>query len=698
MFRSALLLAIMAFAPTVEAFAQEDTRQIFDAAYFERFAPQTAIDMVSRVPGFSVREQTDDRGLGQGGVNVLINGARVTSKDTDATDVLSRTPATAVARIEIADAATLGVTGLTGQVANVILDRSTLTGNWEYEPQFRDGARPRFTNGTLSVSGKKGDLSYTLGFDNTSFRGGEQGPEDVFDGDGNLVETRKEKFSSLGENPSLTASISYPFSERTSLTFTGSAATFNVERWEFSDVPDISSRDTLRAEDEWNAEGSLELSHDVGPGTLKVIAYDRFEHSPLTTRETDTTFGTSLVVSEFEQTNNEGELIGRTEYAFTKDNGVSWELAGEVAFNFLDSESVFSERGLGSDFFVVSPDVRVEELREQISLTRGFTVGENLAVQASAAGEWSKITVLSDTSTQVPANTNGAALIFDEGSGTQTRSFARPKGFVTFAYPLSERFDLRARFERSVGQLSFGDFISNQNFQEEREQAGNRNLVPEQSWDGEIELEAAITDQEKVIFRVSGRLIEDLVDQVPFEEFDANGNLVSVTDAVGNIDSATRWDVNLEGTLETDRWGVPGGRIDFSGTYRDTNVEDPVTGETRSFSRVEDWLYSAEFRHDIPSTPYAWGFRVESFEDVVVYRFDEIASANIPHPEARIYVEHKDLRGMILRLTVDNIFDVTYDQDRTRWVGRREQSDIEFIEDRLRTDNRRFTIALSGTF
>ncbi|MEM6746209.1 MAG: hypothetical protein AAF608_02195 [Pseudomonadota bacterium] len=698
MIRGALLLAAAAASLTVSAAAQDDSRQAFEASYFERFAPQTAIDMVRRVPGFSIREQGDDRGLGQGGVNVLINGQRITSKDTDATDVLSRTPATTVVRIEIADAATLGVTGLTGQVANVILDRSTLSGNWEYEPEFRDGARPLLTNGTLSVSGEKGDLSYTIGFDNRSFRGGEQGPEFVFDGDGNFVERRQEKFSSRGENPSVTTSLNYPISERTNLAFTGSATLFGVDRWEFSDVEDVSSRDTLRAEDEWNAEGSLELSHDVGPGTLKVIAYDRFEHSPLTTRELNDVFGTSFIVTEFAQEINEGELIGRTEYAFSKENGVSWEIAAELAFNFLDSESVLSQRGTGGDTFTVLPDVRVEELREQISLTRGFTLWDKLVVQASAAGEWSRITVISEESTRVPANSAGATVGFSPGADTQARSFTRPKGFVTFSYPVNDRFDLRARFERSVGQLSFFDFIANVNLQEEREQAGNTRLVPEQSWDGEIELEAAISEEEKVIFRVSGRMIEDLVDQVPFDVFDDNGNAIDVIDAVGNIDSATQWEVNLEGTVETDRWGLPGGRIDFSGLYRDTNVEDPTTLETRSISREEDWAYNIEFRHDIPSTPYAYGFQYEGIEDVVVYRVDEIARANIPQPETEIYVEHKDLYGMILRFTVANVLNVSYEQDRTRWTGRREQTPIEFIEDRARTDNRRFSITLSGTF
>ena len=174
---------------TLEAPDQDRT---FEPDFFERFAPRTALDMLGRVPGFSVRGGNDERGLGQGGTNVLIGGERITAKGTGPLDILAQTPASSVVRIEIRDAAALGVTGLSGQVANVVLDRSDVSGNYAWRPEFREGLPARLTAGSLSVSGERGRLSYTLGVENDSFQNGSRGTEEVFDGTGLLTEARYE--------------------------------------------------------------------------------------------------------------------------------------------------------------------------------------------------------------------------------------------------------------------------------------------------------------------------------------------------------------------------------------------------------------------------------------------------------------------------------------------------------------------------
>ncbi|MFW6300518.1 MAG: hypothetical protein ACOC20_06320 [Oceanicaulis sp.] len=56
------------------AFAQAepgDGRTVFDAAYFEQFNAATALDMVARVPGFSLDKGGDERGFGGAVGNVL---------------------------------------------------------------------------------------------------------------------------------------------------------------------------------------------------------------------------------------------------------------------------------------------------------------------------------------------------------------------------------------------------------------------------------------------------------------------------------------------------------------------------------------------------------------------------------------------------------------------------------------------------
>ena len=71
----------------------EDTSsnaQSFVPADFEQYAPRTALDMVSQIPGFSVSGDDGARGFGQASQNVLINGQRISSKSPRNVKVSSR--------------------------------------------------------------------------------------------------------------------------------------------------------------------------------------------------------------------------------------------------------------------------------------------------------------------------------------------------------------------------------------------------------------------------------------------------------------------------------------------------------------------------------------------------------------------------------------------------------------------------------
>merc|ERR1712098_868110 len=87
---------------------------------FAQYNPQTALDMVNRIPGFSIQGDDDgSRGFGQATGNVLINGQRVSGKSNGAEAALGRISATRVIRIEVVDGTKLDIPGLSGQVVNV---------------------------------------------------------------------------------------------------------------------------------------------------------------------------------------------------------------------------------------------------------------------------------------------------------------------------------------------------------------------------------------------------------------------------------------------------------------------------------------------------------------------------------------------------------------------------------------------------
>ena len=127
-------------------------KRVYTPADFTRFAPKTAYDMLVQVPSFSIRSADVERGLGQASENVLINGQRIANKSGGAIDQLQRTSAASVDRIEILDAASLGIAGLSGQIANVILKATAAgTGQFEWEPSVRAHyAEPSFMAGSVS--------------------------------------------------------------------------------------------------------------------------------------------------------------------------------------------------------------------------------------------------------------------------------------------------------------------------------------------------------------------------------------------------------------------------------------------------------------------------------------------------------------------------------------------------------------------
>ena len=167
-----------AVAPPPHAVAVTPEKRVYTLADFARFAPKSAYDMLVQVPGFTIRTvDTSVRGLGQASENVLINGQRINNK-TGAVDQLQRTPASNVVRIEIEDAASLGIAGLTGQVADVILNK-TQHGSGQFD--YRANARAHFTKpellgGSVSYSGTEGPVDYTLSVKNVYGRGGIGGP------------------------------------------------------------------------------------------------------------------------------------------------------------------------------------------------------------------------------------------------------------------------------------------------------------------------------------------------------------------------------------------------------------------------------------------------------------------------------------------------------------------------------------------
>ncbi|MBT6329560.1 MAG: Plug domain-containing protein, partial [Kordiimonadaceae bacterium] len=88
--------------------APENTSVVtYGEDYFKKYSPLTLIDILERIPGVPAilgqgnGQRQQERGFGSSGDQILINGKRLSAKGNSIRDLLSRTPAGDVERVEL---------------------------------------------------------------------------------------------------------------------------------------------------------------------------------------------------------------------------------------------------------------------------------------------------------------------------------------------------------------------------------------------------------------------------------------------------------------------------------------------------------------------------------------------------------------------------------------------------------------------
>lgn len=611
----------------------EGGKQIYDVSQFARFAPQTALDMARQIPGFSISEVSGDRGLGEASQNVLINGQRVTGKSNDAQTALSRIPVSSVVRLEVADAATFNISGINGQVLNVVATEGALKGNFTYRAELREriGANPRF--GEINLSGKLGKGNFTLGINNAgAFKGGGWGEELTRDPNGQLLYTRLVETKNRGDRPRIAGSYNLKADNGNIFNVNGALELFRFRRRNDFDRIAPGAADIFELsrgrEDEWNYEIGGDYEFGLGDGRLKLIGFRRFENSDFGNEfRREPTDGTAPTGQRFDQVIDEGESVLRGEYRWKAGNS-DWQASLEGALNYLDAESEL--------FTLVSGDyqpaplsgatARVEEKRAQTILTYGRPLSDELSLQASLGAEYSQLS--------------------QSGANALTRSFIRPKGSLSLAWKATPALTVSSKFQRKVGQLNFGDFLASVDVQNNNNNSNNPQLVPPQSWLWENEANWSLGKAGSIKFKLDGEVISDLVDQIPIS---------ATEEAVGNLSgSAKRLRAELSGSFVLDSIGFKGAKLDAMVAAQATSVRDPLLLINRPLSNRGRSVWSIDLRHDIPNTQWAWGLYAEDNSDNGFYRLDYFGRDFRTGPFTLAFVEHKNVFGLKVRATVLN--------------------------------------------
>jgi outer membrane receptor for ferrienterochelin and colicins len=421
------------------------------------------------------------------------------------------------------------------------------------------------------------------------------------------------------------------------------------------------------------ADINADYEFALGPGRLKLIGLRHWEHEPLVTTQVlrfDSS-GADSIGTRFSRDTHIGETIGRGEYHW-KSGKNDWQVSFERAFNSLDQKGRLFQLD-PQEVFVEVPfpegTGKVTEVRYEGIATLSRPLASNLDLQVAAGAEVSR---LDRTDDDQPA-----------------RKFFRPKGSVILAWRPGKDWDISLKLRRRVGQISFYDFLAQPQLAQDRENAGNPDLVPPQSWEVETEFARDLGRWGKTRLNLHYYRVEDIVDVIPIGE---NGQ------GIGNLPRADRLGAESVSTFLLDPVGWKGAKLDLTAGAEWTAVRDPLTGKKRPISGNYDRWMSAQVRHDIPGTPFAWSAYVNYNHYAKNYFLTEVyRGLDLPWI-AGFYVEHKNLLGLTVRATVDNIFNGRHLLDRTVYSGFRDRAPIAFIEKHDQLVGPLFNISVKGTF
>ncbi len=678
------LCLILIFATLASADGEQDSIVVFQPDFFEQYNPITALDLVRRVPGFTIeitaninnRNSDQVRGFGGAAGNVIINGVRPSTKSDGVDNILGRIAAGNVERIELYRGGTggLDVGAAQGVVVNVVLKEGA-GGGGTYEftiVERKSRYEPRLN---LSYNNKLGKTDYTVALERFGFDITKEGPETLTNFLG-PDEIRLEEVSGGDDIWTADLQTQTRLTDRDVLRFNLKGSTILQQEFEDSyRTPSGQSEPDLFALTEREEKDILEFGSDYEHkfsdvfrakiiGLINRTYID--ETSVLNIERADDTFS----LSRAETQSTEGETIGRIELDWTKFKGHAIQFGAEVAKNYVDSEfQLFIDNGQGENEVILpGANTRVSEIRGEAFLSDSWNISDTLTADLGFNVEASEIT--------------------QSGDVDNARSFVFAKPSATLTYVVGANSQWRLRFLREVGQLDFFDFVSSTNFQDNDVDLGNPDLQPDATWAGELTYEYRFG--EIGVLELTGfyNYIENVIDLLPTGP---------TTESAGNIGNGKRWGIDSKFTTGFDFVGIPNMRMDVTYRLQASSVEDPVTGENRRFSDERKHDLQVAMRKEFPSVRSTVGFEYDNENPKREYGVDEIAF-NGRVNRLKLFFETILPMGMKFRTEIKDTLNQRRHEGRTVYNGSRSQSDIAFIESRVRTHSTELFFTISGVF
>jgi len=660
----------------------------FDPDFFVTYAPVTALDMVKRIPGFSIDQGEGRRGFGENAGNVLIDGDRPATKSDDIFTILSRIPASQVDFIVLSEQAGADTeTQGQGQVVNIVRKRSAKL-NGTYEATIVAGTRYGFQPSlNTSATLRRGDTSYEVNFSSYSERVYGFGPEDFKTGSATLIERRFYNGKGGNDRAALGGAIKTSFGgAKVNLNGQlGWSDSFDIRAGEYfnSTGADIGDELLLRSgpisDLRYELGGDIEFSILPKINTKIVMLYRSAQES------NDSSIETSRIaqpVSLFEarSRNTPTEAVIRMQNDLDGLGVHAIQFGAEIAYNRLDARFSVANSVAGAVTNLPASNVLVEETRFEPFVSDVWTLGPAWKIEAGAIAEFSKLTL--------------------SGDSIAERSFTFIKPRVIATWTISPRTTLEMRAERQVAQLNFNEFATSVDVAVGNQvDAGNADLVPEKTTTLWALIRHKFLDRGSIQFRGDYQLVSDTQDLVPITVRDAAGNITAQFDGAGNIGKSTKWNGELEITLPLD-WltkpiGFAGVEVRYVGHYHGSRVADPVTGLNRRVSHRPLWHQQWDIRYDMADLGLVYGASFGVQDANFDYFFNEIRRQQ-ESTRTTIFIEYSKFKLGTIRFQVNDM--AGFRRDRFIYAGTRASGSLAQIVNRARKLDPLLQLSLSGKF
>ena len=686
---AALAAPALAQAPaTPPAGAPSGRTTVYDAAYFAQFAPRSAYDIVQHVPGFQLdlgagQNGADVRGFAGTAGNVVINGARPSTKSEALDTTLQRIPAQRVVRVELGSGDLYG-SDYAGksQVLNVVLSNAG-----GLDANVTVGALRRYSgyvqkNISANALIRKGPSSFNLSAGTGYNKQYEEGTDTLVDtATGTLVEFRRKHNVYANKNPFIAAAYALEHGANDAYRVN---LRWQPNRFDLTQTNRVSPFDGPQHDDnlfQHYKDPVFELGGDVtrplAGGAIKLVG--------LATRRKRHDFDQYIqrdgLIDEGGVTNGgfdqlidakRNETIGRLSWTRANLLGLSFEAGAEAAYNTLDDHvelNAVDEDGNRVPIDLSIADATVKEKRGEVYVNLGKALSPTLRVDGGVNYEYSNLKVRGDA-------------IAD-----RTLKFLKPN--ITFDWKPGGGWHAQVSVKRTVAQLDFYDFISVGDLSTKRINGGNADLEPQRTWEFRATVDHPLFGDGLFKLDLGHDLVSKLQDRILIcDEIDHPGDPNFCADAPGNLGTGRRYFASL--TLDAPLamlW--KGLRAKLTGTIQRTRVEDPISGDKRNWSGFfPTWQWDLTVRRD--SGPLSYGFEVFDQRRTTFFRTDEFDSNFNGAPGWNAFVEYRPAANTSVTLNVDHVFG-----KRNRLLFRPNRADPSLIINEFRERDQHISVGLT---